>query len=192
MRIDHLAFRVKDRHTTANFFKEAMGYRPCSRVPEGFRVDFDDGTYALCTVLVPGERPDATGTLPRLSWNTFVPIPDHPDILQEYHQPPEVFISEGSPGSIVDRWVKTNGNRLHHIALQVENITETLQHWQEKGYASFASDEILECPGLKQIFTNPSDLTGCIWELIERDPKDNGFCVDNVRNLMLSTDAKQT
>ena len=128
MRIDHLAFRVANRKKTAQFLTKALGYRPCHRIPNGFRVDFPDKTYADCTVLVPPER-----KVSGMSWNYLVPIPpkikvekngyqaDQGD-LQEYQIPPEIFISQGSQGSIVDRWVQKNGNKLHHIAIQVDNI----------------------------------------------------------------------
>lgn len=188
MRIDHLAFRVRDHRETAEFFIKAMGYRYCDRVgTDGFRVDFEDGTWADCLVLVPPER-----KINGMSWTTMVPaiIPgeDGIDDNQEYHLPPEVFISQGSPDSIVDRWVEKNGNRLHHIALQVDDIESVKSEWKKAGYATFANDQVLTCPGLKQIFTDPSELTGFIWELIERDPNDDGFCITNVRNLMISTD----
>ena len=49
----------------------------------------------------------------------------------------------------------------------------------------FLSDKPMTCPGLKQVFTKPSELTGVIYELISR--KGKGFCKDNVKNLMLST-----
>ena len=173
MRIDHLAFRVASRHHTANFFKKALGYRQCIRVPRGFKVNFDDGTFAKCSVLIPPER-----KINGMSWNMLMPVPNFPEKLQEYHQPPEIFISEGSPNSIVDKWVKRNGNRLHHVALQVDDIDATKSEWIKNGFATFATEESLECPGLKQIFTDPSELTGCVWELIERGPNDNGFCID--------------
>jgi 4-hydroxyphenylpyruvate dioxygenase-like putative hemolysin len=55
----------------------------------------------------------------------------------------------------------------------------------EKGYAEFTSDKPMECPGLKQCFTKPSELTGVIFEFIER--QEFGFCQQNVKALMEST-----
>ena len=40
-------------------------------------------------------------------------------------------------------------------------------------------------PGLVQVFTKPSELTGVIYELINREGE--GFCKDNVKALMEST-----
>ena len=74
---------------------------------------------------------------------------------------------------------------IHHIAYQVENVEKTMKEWQDKGYAEFASTKPLTCPGLVQVFTKPSELTGVIYEFIERG--EHGFCVANVKDLMEST-----
>jgi catechol 2,3-dioxygenase-like lactoylglutathione lyase family enzyme len=188
MRIDHLAFRVSDRFKTAAFFCNALGYTICPKVgSDGFRVDFDNGTWADCLVLRPPERP----TKPEESLNSMV-FPwtftlNSSELSQTYHTPAEIFISQGSPGSIVHNWVMENGNGLHHIAVQVDNIEKTCAEWKEKGFATFSSPEILRCDGLKQIFTDPSELTGVIWELIERSPEADGFCKENVRDLMIAS-----
>ena len=105
----------------------------------------------------------------------------------EYHAPPEIFVSDGPEGSIVGDWVAERGGvgGVHHIAYQVENVEATMKEWKEKGYAEFYSDEPMICPGLVQVFTKPSELTGVIYELISREGK--GFCEVNVKGLMEST-----
>ena len=60
-----------------------------------------------------------------------------------------------------------------------------MEKWTKQGYAEFLSEEPMTCPGLVQVFTKPSELTGVIYELISR--QGDGFCEDNVKNLMLST-----
>lgn len=184
MRIDHLAFRVFDRLKTADFFVKALRYRVAEKYPNGFHIKFEDNTFADCTVLEPGSKTNCF-TPWILTPNRF-PVMS-PDIDAEYHLPPEIFISQGSHGSIVDSWVKKNGNGLHHIALLVDSVEDTKRLWEDNGFAEFASDEIERCPGLTQIFTKPSDLTGFVWELIEREVGEDGFCQQNVKNLMLST-----
>lgn len=179
IRIDHIAFRVKDRLKAVNFFTKTLGYNISPKHPNGFRVDFEDGTYAQCTVLEPQNM-----TSQNLPWAINFPGMDS-EI--EYHRPPEIFVSEGSPGSIVDNWVQTKGNGLHHIALLVDSIEKTKEEWLAEGFAEFATEEPTKCPGLTQIFTKPSDVTGIIWELIEREENQDGFCVSNVKTLMEST-----
>ena len=64
-----------------------------------------------------------------------------------------------------------------------------MDEWRAKGYAEFTSDKPLTCPGLTQVFTKPSLLTGVIYELIERG--EHGFCRENVKNLMESTKGRR-
>lgn len=52
MRLDHVAYRVKDREKTAKFFMDALGYK----IQERFTIDFDDGTCAECIALEPPEK----------------------------------------------------------------------------------------------------------------------------------------
>lgn len=105
--------------------------------------------------------------------------------MDEYHQAPEIFISDGDENSIVGKWVEKYGNKIHHIAYQVANVEEIVSLWKEKGYAEFSTDSPIKCPGLTQIFTKPSELTGVIYEFIKRDKE--GFCKDSVRKLMESS-----
>ena len=106
---------------------------------------------------------------------------------QEYHLPPEIFVSDGTPESIVGKWVaERNGiGGIHHIAYQVEDVEATMQLWKEKGYAEFASEKPLSCDDVIQVFTKPSELTGVIFEFIKRG--EHGFCKDNVKALMQSS-----
>ena len=67
----------------------------------------------------------------------------------------------------------------------VDSVKETMNEWKEKGYAEFLTKEPLTCPGLTQVFTKPSELTGVIYEFIERE--NEGFCAENVKELMIST-----
>jgi catechol 2,3-dioxygenase-like lactoylglutathione lyase family enzyme len=174
VRIDHFAFRVRDRAATVKFLCEALGYR----VQQEFPIYFDDDKteFAMCTALEPPEK-SATPA----PWVTLVPgLAD-----QEYHIPPEIFVSEGAPGSVVHEWVEKHGPGIHHIALQVDSVEDTMREWREKGWAEFTSAEPMQCEGLTQVFTKPSELTGVIFEFIERDKF--GFCKENVKALMEST-----
>ena len=125
-----------------------------------FQINFNDGTSADCKALLPSNESS-----------------------------PEVFVSEGTPESIVDVWVKeregTGG--IHHIAYTTDDIDKAVEVWREKG-VDFLTDVIIDCPddNLRQIFTKPQDLLGgIIIELIERG--DKGFCQNSVKNLMEST-----
>lgn len=172
-RIDHIAFRVHDRNKAVKFFCEALGYK----VQQEFTIYFNDEKTdsAQCMALEPPEKLDRPAP-----WTHMVP-----QLEQEYHMPPEIFVSEGTPGSVVYEWVKKRGPGIHHIAIQVDSVKDTMEEWKSKGWAEFSTDEPLHCEGLTQVFTKPSDLVGVIFEFIEREAF--GFCKDNVKALMEST-----
>lgn len=185
MRIDHIAYRTADREKTANFFIEALGYK----VQTTFEPKFSDGTTqgVKCIALEPPEKWRKENEIwSGFTWNYTFESPGA-GIIQEYHLAPELFVSDGPPDSIVGKWVAERGGigGIHHIAYQVEDVQAVMDEWKEKGYAEFLSDKPLECPGLVQVFTKPSKLTGVIYEFITRE--EHGFCAENVGGLMEST-----
>lgn len=187
MRLDHIAYRTSDRQKTAQFFIEAFGYR----IQQEFQIDFPDGTSAKCMALEPPEKPSKINK--DFSWSRdlsldLTGVPPTQEESGQYQMPPEIFVSDGVPGSIVAEWVKNHGGGvggIHHMAYQVDSVETTMKEWKDKGYAEFLSKEPLKCPGLTQVFTKPSELTGVIYEFIERD--EFGFCKENVSALMEST-----
>ena len=189
MRLDHIAYRVKNRYDTAQFLRLTLGYK----IGTEFQIEFDDGSKADCLALVPPERrPHLTENWINTATHCYENIEEWTDEggCEEditMHAPPEIFVSDGPPGSIVGDWVADrNGvGGVHHIAYQVSDVAGTMKKWKDAGYAEFLSDKPLTCPGLEQVFTKPSELTGVIYELISREG--DGFCEDNVKNLMLST-----
>ena len=189
MRLDHIAYRVKNRLKSADFFQKTLGYK----IGTEFKIEFDDDTTADCLALIPPEIRHPETRLWTYSVLQAVPAiaqrhsQAHDSVKSEYHAPPEIFISDGPDGSIVGDWVNERGGvgGIHHMAYQVEDIEATMHSWKQMGYAEFLSEKPLECPGLKQVFTKPSELTGVIYELINRTGK--GFCEASVKNLMEST-----
>ena len=189
MRLDHIAYRVKNRYDTAQFLRLTLGYK----IGTEFQIEFDDRSKADCLALVPPERrPHLTENWINTATHCYENIEEWTDEggCEEditLHAPPEIFVSDGPPGSIVGDWVADrNGvGGVHHIAYQVSDVAGTMKKWKDAGYAEFLSDKPLTCPGLEQVFTKPSELTGVIYELISREGR--GFCEDNVKDLMLST-----
>ena len=192
MRLDHIAYRVENRYKSAAFFTEAFGYT----LGTEFQIEFDDGSKADCMALVPPE--DRSQDTERWTHHALLYNPTqyrsndaqmNSTVHAEFHSPPEIFISDGSEGSIVGDWVAERGGigGVHHMAYQVEDVQAIMKEWKEKGYAEFYSEEPITCkdPNLTQVFTKPSELTGVIYEFIKRDG--DGFCKDSVRELMEST-----
>jgi hypothetical protein len=160
---------------------EALGYK----VAEEFPIPFDDEgkDIAMCSVLEPGNRV-VTDALP---WKVMVPFQGQ---RQEYVLAGEIFVSEGTKGSIVYDWAeRRGGGGLHHIALQIDDgmtVQGEMEKWLANGWAEeFSSKEPIVCEELVQVFTKPSKLTGVVFELIDR--KKHGFCRSSVKDLMLST-----
>jgi catechol 2,3-dioxygenase-like lactoylglutathione lyase family enzyme len=176
MRLDHIAYRVSDRKKTSKFFIDAFGYT----VQTEFDLVFDDKSTANCIAL---KSPEWLATVPH--------VHKYIDGVIDYHMAPELFISDGSPDSIVGQWVAERGSigGIHHLAYEVNDVQSTMDEWTNNGWAEFASDKPLHCPGLTQVFTKPLDLTGVIYEFIKRDGA-YGFCKDNVKRLMLSTESR--
>ena len=184
MRLDHIAYRSKDRYKTAKFFEDCFGYG----IGTEFQIEFDDGMKADCLALIPPEERHKDTQ----EWSVMLADPpksgnSREAVFHGYHAPPEIFVSDGPIGSIVGDWVASRGGvgGIHHIAYEVDDVEAKMREWEEKGYAEFCSEKPLECPGLVQVFTKPSELTGIIYELINRTGK--GFCEKNVKGLMEST-----
>ena len=164
MRLDHIAYRVPNRDETVEHLTKMFGYY----VAEEFTIDFDDGSKAECKALI---------------------------ALTDMHKfmegMPEVFVSEGSPGSIVEKWIQNTPNGqggIHHLAYKVADIDPIVKQWKDIGI-EFLTEDVVDCPDddLRQIFTKPQPLLGgIIIELIERG--DKGFCQNSVKNLMEATD----
>lgn len=174
---------------------KAFGYK----VQTEFEIFFDEAKTqkAQCIALEPPEKRPHSLFIKRLISVMGVdgkPIPaaewrktPHEKQTTYYHLAPEIFISDGTPGSVVADWVKGRDGigGIHHLAYQVESVEKIAEEWYRNGWASFTTAKPLKCPDLTQIFTVPHPLTGVIYEFIERGK--HGFCQDNVKNLMEST-----
>jgi 4-hydroxyphenylpyruvate dioxygenase-like putative hemolysin len=177
MRLDHIAYRVADRTSACLFFRDAFNYR----IQDDFEITLEDGSVAKCISLEPPEKQGAN-----------MEFGIAPFVLNgsesEYHMAPEIFISSGPPGSLIDRWVKDWGRGvggIHHLAYQVENVQKTMEHWKAKGWL-FTTPEPLKCESLTQVFSQPNPFSNIIYEFIERKGQ-RGFCKENVGRLMFST-----
>jgi len=178
MRLDHIAYRVSNRVKAAQFFIDAFEYK----IQTEFDIKFEDGSQCKCIALEPPEK------ITECDWDVSANTGYSWEPFVDYHLAPEIFISDGDPDSIVGKWVAQNGSGIHHLAYQVDDVQATMEEWKSKGYAEFASEKPLECPDLIQVFTKPSELTGVIYEFINRGK--HGFCKENVEKLILSTGEK--
>lgn len=182
MRLDHIAYRVKNRTEAVKFFCDAFGYK----TQDEFEITLEDGSKAKCQSLEPSEK-----VLPEVPTDCISYISVGPRIPQErieYHLAPEIFVSDGPPGSVIDDWVNAWGRGIggvHHLAFEVDDVQKTMDDWKAKGWL-FTTPAPLNCESLTQIFSQPNPFTGVIYEFIHRKGQ-RGFCKDNVAKLMSST-----
>lgn len=181
MRLDHIAYRVADRQKAVQFFRGAFKYR----IADEFRIDFDNGSVAECYALEPPEkRPKPIFNKTRMN-AFFGPYSNH-----LFHLAPEIFISDGTPDSIVGRWVAKRGGigGIHHLAYEVEDVHAEMVRWRQNGWAEFTTlGPIRNTENLVQCFTKPHPITGVVYEFIKRGSDNKGFNIENVRDLMEST-----
>ena len=178
MRLDHIAYRVANRKKTAQFFIDAFSYK----IEDDFELVFDNNETARCYAMGPPERGKYLDIKFIQYFSGFAHGP------MQYHASPEIFVSEGSPDSVVGKCVEARDGigGIHHLAYEVDSVKKQMEKWLRLGYAEFTTEEPMSCPGLVQCFTKPSELTGVIYEFIERSGK--GFCKENVLDLMTSTE----
>lgn len=109
---------------------------------------------------------------------------------------PALFVDQGytdqrGKTSIIPRWVKKFGDRtLHHIAVRVGDIEESMRRLESKG-VKFAGSIVGERGGdLRQVFTVPEQVEGepfSVLELAERHRGFEGFSPPQANSLMQST-----
>jgi catechol 2,3-dioxygenase-like lactoylglutathione lyase family enzyme len=187
MRLDHVAFRVADREAAADFWCNPETFAYTRQDGGEFDINLEDGSTAKCIALSPPEK-----VLPNAPFHciSYLPVgPMIPQVMIDYHLPPEIFISSGPEGSLIHKWVQEWGHGIggvHHFAYEVVSVRDTMKLWMDKGWAEFTTPDPLGCEDLTQVFTKPNKYLGVLIEFIERRGV-HGFCRDNVAALMNST-----
>jgi len=77
------------------------------------------------------------------------------------------YIEPTSPNSPISRFLKKRGNGVHHIALRVDNLNETLESLKKKGYRLIDEMARTGVKGKKIAFVHPSSFDGILIELCE-------------------------
>ncbi|XRD89858.1 VOC family protein [Dyella nitratireducens] len=91
-----------------------------------------------------------------------------------------VLIEGTSPESQVSRYIERYGPGVQHVAFEVEDIESTRRALAENGL-EFSTD-ILAAPGLRQTFSKRDQVSGMMYELIERTGEE-GFQDANTTRL---------
>ena len=74
-----------------------------------------------------------------------------------------------SEKSTIAKFLEKKGQGIHHIALHVENIKETMESLKEKGYQLLSEEPDKGAHGTKVAFLHPKSTNGVLLELVEVD-----------------------
>ena len=74
-----------------------------------------------------------------------------------------------SDQSTIAKFLEKKGQGIHHIALHVENIDETMESLKEKGYRLLSENAEKGAHGTKVAFLHPKSTNGVLLELVEVD-----------------------
>gem|GEM_PF-322072 len=74
-----------------------------------------------------------------------------------------------SQNSLIAKFIKTTGEGLHHIALQVDDIEEAIEWMTRKG-VKLINETPVTIEGFKAAFVHPASFGGVLFELIEGNP----------------------
>ncbi|AOT10644.1 VOC family protein [Pseudoalteromonas luteoviolacea] len=91
-----------------------------------------------------------------------------------------VLVESTHPESQVQMFVDKHNYGVQHVAFKVDNIESEREKLIEAG-VDFSTD-IIEGPGVKQMFTRREETSGMMYEFIQRTEQE-GFLEDNIQNL---------
>ena len=72
------------------------------------------------------------------------------------------------PESPVGRFIKKRGEGIHHIALEVDDVAETLKALRDRGYRLIDEEPRIGAGGVRVAFVHPRSTGGVLIELCEK------------------------
>ena len=167
MRLDHIAYRCKNRNSSIDFFKDAFGYIE----QEEFEIYLEDGSRALCMALEPPEK------------RSGAPFITKPGFLAAI-----IFSSELNTEQDNSRSLKTGlKSCLFSCIKKTYNVCKFLfnESWKIVAWNR------IEYHLAPEIFVSEGPKGGLIWNWVENNcPGRNGgihhlaYSVDNVKDTM--------
>ncbi len=97
-----------------------------------------------------------------------------------------VFTQGTSPESQVSQFIAARGPGVTHVAITVEHLGPIIDELRRAG-VEFATD-VIESPGLRQIFTTRDPASGLMLELVQRDGGD--FTPSSVERLFRTLESR--
>jgi len=78
------------------------------------------------------------------------------------------LLQSTDPNGPIAKFIEKRGEGIHHIALEVERIEETLQKLKERGVQLIDEKPRIGAHGMKIAFLHPRDTKGVLMELCEK------------------------
>jgi len=82
------------------------------------------------------------------------------------------YLEPTSADSPISRFLEKRGNGIHHIALLVDNLDDTLKHLKKKGYRLIDEKAWIGAEGKRIAFIHPESFDGILIELCESVDED--------------------
>ena len=79
-----------------------------------------------------------------------------------------------SEDSVIARFIARRGEGLHHVALQVDDVTAAAQAVRGSGRRLVTDKVQIGAEGYKYVFVHPRETGGVLLELLEREPAGAG------------------
>lgn len=77
-----------------------------------------------------------------------------------------------SPESPIAKFLEKNGEGLHHLAYRVDDVAQTMEHFQQLGIRLLNEVPREGAEGARIAFAHPKSTGGVLTELVERKEKD--------------------
>ncbi len=68
------------------------------------------------------------------------------------------------PGSIIDKFIRTKGEGIHHVSLEVDEFDQTIDHFKAKGMKLMGETDTKD---FRAVFIHPQSTPGVLTELIQ-------------------------
>lgn len=98
-----------------------------------------------------------------------------------------VLVQGTNPQSNVSRYIQAYGPGVQHVALLVDDIEAVVQDLQPVGFDT----HVISGPHLKQAFTHRDEISGMVFELVQRTDDYDGFQDNNVQQLLDALESKE-
>jgi methylmalonyl-CoA epimerase len=74
------------------------------------------------------------------------------------------LLGSREPGSIIDKFIRTRGEGIHHVSLEVDQFDQVIDHFKAKGMRLMDETDTKD---FRAVFIHPQSMSGVLTEIIE-------------------------